>query len=496
MRMNKDDKTKRMMIAVIFVVMVSGCESRAYKSAKEADTVEAYEDFLKEYPNKKYAGEALSRIEALNFSAAKKADTIEAYESFLAKYPKGSFTDKALLRIEELPFKHARKTDTPEAYEQFLQEYPNNKFADEARTRLNKFIRITTKIDSNFEIPGQLFYERERYITSPITAMGYVITSSERAENELIVVIEIRKMCGSYDAGYACPAASNRVNISLKNKGETKKSCHSTQSSKLPEYIEHPGDFQWKVGIERDSSAGLTTINAALDCMPIIISYMYPPSTDEAIRVFSETLKSKNKFVGGYAIRELGKIGVAAIPILIEALKRDDDDIQGSAAVALREIGPEAKDAVPVLRKMLKDEEGFVHSAALGALATISPEVEGNLISPEIFYQFEADKLSLSKDHKSKFLQLLKSSQANDPELNDKAIDANKSLVSAFTAIADKYKISPPDYKRTSTDPEAKKYIANHPEIKKKINSLESDVKKIDEEIKAELERFPLLKLY
>ena len=123
-------------------------------------------------------------------------------------------------------------------------------------------------------------------------------------------------------------------------------------------------------------------------------------------------------------------------------------------------------------------------------------EPEGKVIAPEAFYQFEVDRLVLLKDHKGKFLALLKSSKGKNSALIDKIIDANKSIVSAFIALTEKDKITAPDYKKTSTDPEAKKandeYLAKHPEITKKKDSLQGEVVKIEDEIKAEVDRLKI----
>ena len=123
-------------------------------------------------------------------------------------------------------------------------------------------------------------------------------------------------------------------------------------------------------------------------------------------------------------------------------------------------------------------------------------EPEGKVLAPEAYYQFEVDRLFLLKDHKSKFLQLLKSANTKDQILIDKVINANKLIVSDFIILTDKEKITAPDYKKTNTDPEAKKandeYIAKHPEIKEKMTALQGEVVKIEEEIKTEVERLKI----
>jgi len=123
-------------------------------------------------------------------------------------------------------------------------------------------------------------------------------------------------------------------------------------------------------------------------------------------------------------------------------------------------------------------------------------EPEGKVIAPEAYYQFEVDRLVLLKEHKSKFLSLLKGAKEKNSALIDKIIDANKSIVSSFIALTEKDKITAPDYKKTTMDPEAKKandeYLAKHPEITKKKEALQGEVVKIEDQIKAEVERLKI----
>ena len=68
----------------------------------------------------------------------------------------------------------------------------------------------------------------------------------------------------------------------------------------------------------------------------------------------------------------LVKIGPAAVPALIGALKDKDGYVRQSAAYALGRIGPVAKDAVPALQAITKnDPERAARKAAAMALKKI-----------------------------------------------------------------------------------------------------------------------------
>jgi cell division protein FtsN len=71
------------------------------------------------------------------------ANTADAYELFLKKYPNGEFTAQAQARLKELyeerDWQKARDIDSAEAYQAFLKQYPEGKWSEEARIRIENF---------------------------------------------------------------------------------------------------------------------------------------------------------------------------------------------------------------------------------------------------------------------------------------------------------------------------------------------------------------------
>lgn len=68
---------------------------------------------------------------------------------------------------------------------------------------------------------------------------------------------------------------------------------------------------------------------------------------------------------------QLGKIGRAAVPHLIELLKDDDPRIRLDGVKGIGPAGPLAKDAVPLLIELIHDDR--LGSAPINALAAIGP---------------------------------------------------------------------------------------------------------------------------
>ncbi len=78
-----------------------------------------------------------------DWDKARTANTLESYEQFVKNYPSGDFAAQAQARIKELEeerdWQKARDTDSPEAYQAFLKQYPEGKWTEEARIRIENF---------------------------------------------------------------------------------------------------------------------------------------------------------------------------------------------------------------------------------------------------------------------------------------------------------------------------------------------------------------------
>ena len=83
-------------------VFFTGCAHRAYEKAAERDTIDGYNEFLKEYRDSKYASEAIKRIENLTWDKSCRLNTIEAYNNYLSKYPSGNYLYEARAAIREI----------------------------------------------------------------------------------------------------------------------------------------------------------------------------------------------------------------------------------------------------------------------------------------------------------------------------------------------------------------------------------------------------------
>lgn len=85
----------------------------------------------------------LSSCERKAFRKAARADTVEAYREYLAEYPEGDFAERAEKRIEELIFRKAVAARSIKDMRDYLEEYPDSKYTDEVRLVIRNMLRGT-----------------------------------------------------------------------------------------------------------------------------------------------------------------------------------------------------------------------------------------------------------------------------------------------------------------------------------------------------------------
>jgi antitoxin component YwqK of YwqJK toxin-antitoxin module len=82
-------------VILVLVILLSGCAKDAFQKARTLDTVESYDNFLKEYPNdKEYSKNAERRKEYLFYAQCEKQKD-KACQEYITLYPKGYYIKKA-----------------------------------------------------------------------------------------------------------------------------------------------------------------------------------------------------------------------------------------------------------------------------------------------------------------------------------------------------------------------------------------------------------------
>jgi cell division protein FtsN len=98
---------------------LSGCSRQQsdWEKTRAANTTDAYELFLKQYPTGEFTAQAQARVKTLyeerDWQKARDTDTLEAYQAFLKQYPEGKWTDEARIRVENFTLATAPPSSTP-----------------------------------------------------------------------------------------------------------------------------------------------------------------------------------------------------------------------------------------------------------------------------------------------------------------------------------------------------------------------------------------------
>ncbi|MDY0142013.1 MAG: OmpA family protein [Bacteroidales bacterium] len=104
----------------------------AYENACKVNTPEAFQLFMRKYPNADQYKLAKNKRNALEYEIAKAIDDIESYNSFIKKYPDANEVQSAWNRIHEIAFEDAKRINSSKSYKCFINEYPKSKQYQEA----------------------------------------------------------------------------------------------------------------------------------------------------------------------------------------------------------------------------------------------------------------------------------------------------------------------------------------------------------------------------
>ncbi|MCL1625846.1 hypothetical protein [Bacteroides caecicola] len=118
-------------------------EKQRYESACEKGTLEAFQEYIKLYPNGKYAVDVRNRIEDYNlWSTAVKTNTIEAYNHYIATSKSKSFKNDANEAITELrsieEWKSIKASKSITEIELFIKTYPKSSCITNAQKRIHE----------------------------------------------------------------------------------------------------------------------------------------------------------------------------------------------------------------------------------------------------------------------------------------------------------------------------------------------------------------------
>ena len=189
----------RRMVALCLAIVCSfiiGCAGSSFNSAKEKNTIVAYDQFLREYGESEFAPKAKKLREELVFTKAKKGKNISDYDYYLREYPKGTYVVEVKKLKEEFVFNEAKERDSISDYDGYLRAYPQGRFVSEVRElKEKKVFKEAKERDSISDYDNYLrAYPQGRFV-SEVRELKEKKVFKEKKEKEKKVFKEKKEKC-------------------------------------------------------------------------------------------------------------------------------------------------------------------------------------------------------------------------------------------------------------------------------------------------------------
>lgn len=129
-------------------------ESKAFNQAKQFNTIDAYNQYLRFYPSGSNANQAKSKItylEKMENTDWQNAIKSKDFSKYINKYPNSKHSNEARQKLNEIEkinkenqaWNTAKQKNTVDSYKTFITNFPNGKNIDEAIKIINKLIEQT-----------------------------------------------------------------------------------------------------------------------------------------------------------------------------------------------------------------------------------------------------------------------------------------------------------------------------------------------------------------
>jgi hypothetical protein len=104
-------------------------DMEVFEDAKKADTVEAYENFIRDYSKSEFVPQGEQRIKELQFEEVKRINSAPVYLDYIRRNPNSIFLQEAKETAETLIFQDAFRVGGLEKFQEYLGIYPEGKYA-------------------------------------------------------------------------------------------------------------------------------------------------------------------------------------------------------------------------------------------------------------------------------------------------------------------------------------------------------------------------------
>ena len=184
----------RLLLTLLIGATFVGCDpaNKAWKAAESENTIESFQQYVAEFPDSKFTGEAEQRIEALAWQNAESLKSEDAYATYAEGFPSGAHIEQAGQRLRELRF-DGLMSDFDRHLLAFMRDEPSAITALQDKSWKQLDPRVALK-SGGFDLLGGRTVIRE----------GSVIVFVDREDRFQI-------SCGIEDAQYAHAATPDTV---------------------------------------------------------------------------------------------------------------------------------------------------------------------------------------------------------------------------------------------------------------------------------------------
>jgi len=184
---------------------------KALEEAKEANTKEAYNNFLGKFDKATPAQqhEACNCRISLEYKDIEKKNTLKDYQWFASMYSDSKEADEARQHIYELEYEIVQKQDTEDAYRQYTTKYPRSHHYGEAKLQLDKKVFQRKTSPKNWET-----YMQYISLDSPCDEMRKVAEDSilsQGLRHNIVRALEYCARSKNEDTRLKCALAIHKI---------------------------------------------------------------------------------------------------------------------------------------------------------------------------------------------------------------------------------------------------------------------------------------------
>jgi len=125
-------------IGILFISFSCNNMNSDWEKAKSTNSVEGFQEFLKNYPKSDFANSAQNYIDSLEWINIKIGGSIEDYQTFQSEHLDSKIIENVNVAIDSLQWISILKSDSVEMYESYVSEYPAGKHISAANVYLQQ----------------------------------------------------------------------------------------------------------------------------------------------------------------------------------------------------------------------------------------------------------------------------------------------------------------------------------------------------------------------